>query len=196
MKKGKVCGMNPVIENMMKRRSTRQFKKDQLSEDILGQILGAALFAPSAHNQQSWHLTVVQDPLVIAQLNEDTKAQALKASDSSLSKMGRSSTFNIFYHAPTVLVVAYDMNAMMPYEDCAALTQNILLAAESLDVGSCWIGYLRYLFESSQVDINEYLRLLQLPEGYVPIYGIALGYKTKANRIAPKRQANKVNYLR
>jgi len=188
--------MNPVIENMMKRRSTRQFKKDQLSEDLLSQILGAALFAPSAHNQQSWHLTVVQDPLIITRLNDDTKAQALYSADSSVSKMGSNQKFNIFYHAPTVVVVAFDKKAMMPFEDSAALTQNILLAAESLDVGNCWIGYLRYLFESTRIDINDYCRLLQLPEGYVPIYGIALGYKLKHNSIAPKRQANKVNYLR
>ena len=66
----------------------------------------------------------------------------------------------------------------------------MLLAAESLDIGSCWIGLVRYYFT-----LKDDLPRLDLPEGYEPCYAVALGYKGSRPAGAPPRKENAVNYI-
>jgi len=76
--------------------------------------------------------------------------------------------------------------------DCAAAIENMLITAESLDIGSVWLGLLRFfLQEKNEVD------KLGIPEGYQPYYGVSLGFNSKENRqITPKRNLDVVNYIR
>ncbi|MDK2867907.1 MAG: hypothetical protein PWP51_2250 [Clostridiales bacterium] len=83
---------------------------------------------------------------------------------------------------------------MMPRDDCAAATQNMLLAAEALGIGSCWIGFVKRLFASEYSDV--YRERLAIPEHMTPMHGLALGYKVKPDLEAPKRKLPKVNYIR
>ena len=75
-------------------------------------------------------------------------------------------------HAPTVVIVASRRNAVSPLADACAAIQNMLLAAESLSLGSCWIGFVRYHFQNPAA----YARL-GIPEGYEVQYGVALGFR-------------------
>lgn len=65
--------MNSTLNTIKERRSTRRFKQEQIPKEALDAIIEAGLYAPSAHNQQSWHFTVVQDPKLIKELNQATK---------------------------------------------------------------------------------------------------------------------------
>ena len=67
-----------------------------------------------------------------------------------IKKMANNDKFNIFYGAPTVIVVSGRDNAIMPQVDCAAATENMLIAAESLDIGACWNGIVGFLFNSQK----------------------------------------------
>lgn len=82
----------------------------------------------------------------------------------------------------------------MPQLDCAAATENMLIAAEALDIGACGSGFISVLFNSEKV--SEYKRKLNIPEGYTPYYTALFGYKDVRVSNAPKRKANSVQYIR
>jgi nitroreductase len=85
---------------------------------------------------------------------------------------GANEKFHIFYNAPTAVIVATRKDAVAPLADACAAIQNMLLAAESLSIGSCWIGFVRFYFQNP----DAYAQL-GIPEGYEVQYGVALGYK-------------------
>ncbi len=108
-----------------------------------------------------------------------------------IAKMGKSEHLHIFYHAPTAIVVSGKEDATPPLPDCCTAIQNILLAAECIDIGSCWIGLARFFFE-----IRENVEKLGISEGYKSYYAVCLGYKASENNMAPERNRNVVNYIR
>jgi len=182
--------MNPVMENIKSRRSIRKYKPDPLKDSELGAILEAATYAPSAHNEQSWHFTVVRNKELIDRMSAKSKEiMALQDSD-WIKGIGENKEFHIFHNAPVVVVVSMQKDAISPLVDCSAGIENMLLAAESLDIGSCWIGLARYWFAMK----GELLRL-QLPEGYEPCYAVALGYKAQRPSHALPRKEGVINYI-
>lgn len=185
--------MNETIRTIKERRSIRKFKAEQLDQEKLDAIVEAGLYAPSAHNLQSWHFTVIQDKALLNELNVVTKEKAKSYPNASIQKMANNENLDIFYGAPTAIIISGEESAMMPKEDCSAATQNILLAAQSLDIGSCWNGFLTFLFNSDEAE--AYKKRLKIPEGYTPYYAVALGYKDANPTKAPKRRLNTVHYL-
>jgi nitroreductase len=186
--------MNETLNNIFNRRSNRTFLTEQITEEELNTIIDAGLYAPSAHNQQPWHFTVVQDQELLSQLNTDTKAVAKYFDDKVFHQIAANDEFHIFYHAPTVIIVSGEEKALMPRFDCAAATENMLIAAESIDIGSCWVGLVDFLFQTDKE--NKYTQELGIPEGYKPYYAVVLGNKKIKNGKAPARRKNTVNYIR
>ncbi|HSA07199.1 MAG TPA: nitroreductase family protein [Candidatus Gastranaerophilales bacterium] len=186
--------MNSTINAILNRRSVRSYSHKQIKNEELELILKAGLYAPSAHNQQPWHFTVIQDKKIIKNLNLAAKQVMLELENESLKKYAEDEHFDIFYDVPTIIVISGEKSAIIPDIDCAAATQNMLLAAESLNIGSCWIGLVRHLFMIDKV--GEYIKLFNIPEGFEPYYAITLGYKTIEDKPAPPRRENTVNYIR
>lgn len=185
--------MNETIQTILNRRSVRVFDDKQIAKKELETIIKAGLYAPSAHNQQPWHLTVIQDTELIDELNLSTKTAMSKHEDPTVQQYGNNEKYHIFYNSPTIIVVSGENSALVPKTDCAAATQNMLIAAESLDIGSCWIGLLMFLFQSEKAD--EYNKKLKIPEGFTPYHAISLGYKKIDNPKAPQRREGTVNFL-
>ena len=184
--------VNNIINNIKNRRSVRAYKDEQIKEEELQAILEAGLWAPSAHNSQPWHFTVVQDAKLIAHMSQVSLQGMAKSEVGWIARMGQSGR-DIFYGAPTVIIVSGKKEEFLePLIDCSAATQNLLLAAESLDIGSCWIGLIRFFFDN-----QEEVKKLQLPEGQQPFYGVCLGYKKRPNGTAgPTRTHETVSYIR
>lgn len=83
----------------------------------------------------------------------------------------------------------------MPLDaDCAAATQNLLLAAESIGLGSCWIFFVLLAFHSPQG--AELRKELKIPEGYKPYYSAVFGYKKAGAVKAADRKPNLITYIR
>ncbi|MCM2267112.1 MAG: nitroreductase family protein [Elusimicrobiales bacterium] len=181
---------NPVLDVIKSRRSIRKYLPDQLKDAELAAILEAAAYAPSAHNEQSWHFTVIRNRELLDRIS--LKAKELMAAQETewIKEMGRNPEFHIFYKAPAAVIVSTRTGAMSPKVDCAAAIENMLLAAESLDIGSCWIGLARYYFT-----LKDELPLLNIPEGYEPFYAVALGYKAQRPVRALPRRKDQVNYI-
>ncbi|WP_432666641.1 nitroreductase family protein [Wukongibacter baidiensis] len=185
---------NQTLEVIRSRRTTRKFKLEQIKEEELQAILEAGIYSPSAHNDQPWNFTVIQNQELMKELNKESKEIAKSFEDEMIQKMANNEKFDIFYKAPTIVVVSGREDAMMPEVDCAAATENMLIAAESLDVGGCWNGFVGFLFNSEKGE--EYKERLNIPKGYKPYYAVALGYKEVRATNAPKRRENTIQYIR
>lgn len=186
--------MNETVKTILSRRSTRSYSPEQIKETELDIILKAGLYAPSAHNQQSWHFTVIQNNEVIDNLNKASKEAMLKPEYEYLNKFATDESFHLFYNAPTVIIVSGEKSALAPRIDCAAATQNMLIAAESLNIGTCWIGLVTPLFTSDRAE--EFRNLYSIPQGFDLFHSITFGYKMEENSIAAPRRENTVNYLK
>jgi len=181
--------MNKVLETIKSRRSIRKYLPEQLKEAELAAILEAGAWAPSAHNDQSWHFTVIRNKELIDRISEKAKEQMAAQDSDWVRTMGRNKAFHIFYHSPAVIVVSMRKDAMSPLVDCSAAIENMLLAAESLAIGSCWIGLARYYFS-----LKDELPRLNIPAGYEPCYAVALGYKDQGPGAQPRKK-DAVNYI-
>jgi nitroreductase len=185
---------NETLETIRNRRTTRKFKSDQITQEELDVILEAGIYAPSAHNEQAWNFTVVQNKELLQELNEVTKEIAKGSQDETIRKMANNKKLNIFYNAPTIIIVSGKKDGLLPKIDCAAATQNMLLAAESIDVGGCWNGLVGLLFYTDKG--NEYKKKLNIPEGYEPYHAVVLGYKdTKIKKALPRKE-NTIQYVK
>ncbi|MBR5774339.1 MAG: nitroreductase family protein, partial [Clostridia bacterium] len=98
-----------------------------------------------------------------------------------------------FYGAGTVIFVAMQNDSSWGQIDCAAATQNILLAAHSLGLGACWIGCCREELQGENA--SEYKRLMGIPDNYTLLYGIAIGY-TDTTATAPQRNNDNAVFVR
>ncbi|MDR3592616.1 MAG: nitroreductase [Negativicutes bacterium] len=185
---------NETLIAIKQRRSTRAFKDEQIKDDELQAVIEAGTWAPSARNQQAWHFTVIQDKQVLTALNQETKKAALQLDNEYIRQAASNENFNIFYGAPTLIVVSGDEKAMVIDFDCAAANQNMLLAAHSVGLGSCWINFVMLLFNSPGGE--KHIKQLGLPAGYKPYCSVALGYKKADTAAAPPRKEGIVNYIR
>ncbi len=182
--------MNEMLKTIKNRRSIRKYLSDQINDDELEMILESAIYAPTGHNDQPWHFTVVQDVGFIDMMSMESKKAMAKLPVDWMAKMGKTENFHIFHHAPTVIIVSGKEDATSPLPDCCAAIENMLITAESMNIGSCWIGLARFFFETPDV------KKLNLPDGYKPYYGVTLGYKDVADNMVPERNKNVVSYIK
>lgn len=130
--------MNQVIECLKERRSCRSFLPEQVPEDKLQAILEAGMYAATGKGKQAAKIVVVQNPEDIATL-EHMNAEILGAPDA-----------HPFFGAPTVCVVLTDPNNYTGVEDASLVMGNLMNAAHSLGIGSCWIHRARQEFDSPE----------------------------------------------
>lgn len=186
--------MNQTIETILNRRSVRVYSEEQIKQEDLDLIIQTGLFSPSACNTQPWHFTVVQNQKLLEDINVQTKKEMLKCNNEYFQNMGANEKYTIFYNAPTVIFISGEKAAIAPQTDCAAAIENMLLAAESLNIGTCWIGLVKYLLMSEKG--AEYIKKLNIPEGYETYYAITLGYKKIQNPKPQPRRENTVSYIK
>ena len=169
------------------------FKDEQLILEDVDAIIEAGLYAPSANNAQDWHFTVLQNKEMIEKVNRWLLDEVKSNGNPFLQEIVKRNGGHFFRNAPTVVIVSTEKKSRFAMVNAAAATENVLLASESLGIGSCWIGSVELLAISKHVD--SYAKELGLPEGYVPQFGITLGYGEGASPIAPERKKNLVSYI-
>lgn len=186
--------MNETLKIIKSRRSIRAFEEEQIKEKELQAILEAGIYAPSARNLQPWHFTVIQKKELIDRLSKDFKELAKNSDHEYAKKVANIESYHVFHNAPTVILLSGDEKNPYSPVDCAAAIQNMLLAAESLNIGTCWVGFIAYLLNNP--NYQEYLKELGIPEGYKQFHSIALGYKKVTATKAPERKEGIINYIR
>lgn len=206
--------MNTVLENIKSRRSIRKYLPDKIKQEELDTILEAGIYAPTAHNDQPWHFTVIHNKELIDHMDTETKKNMANAPVDWVKNMGKNDELRIFHNAPTVIVVSGRKDALAPLIDSSAAVQNMLLAAKSLDIGSCWIGLAKFFFQNPEnaekldlasfsqtiiegMYIPENASKLNIPDEYEPYFAVTLGYPADSKDIpAPKRKRDVVDYIK
>lgn len=142
-----------VIEGIKSRRSIRRYKRDPVGRDEILACLEAARWAPSADNFQPWEFVVVTDAQTRAELAD-------------IHTYGR-----FMRDSPVVVVVLADPNRSPRHYrgDAAVATQNFLLAAHSMGLGTCWMGVIDSAFEEPMKE------LLGIPENLRVLCTVSLG---------------------
>ena len=182
---------NQVVDCIMSRRSIRAYKPEQIKDEELKTILECAINAPSARNSQPWEVRVMQNKDAIENLNKEVIADMIEKRPEAKERFADENA-SVFFHAPTLLVVAYDTTQYWGQSDCGMLVQNILLAAESMNIGSCAVGCCRDYINSPKG--ADFVKSLNLPENYVVYLTVTLGYKDE-NPDAKPRDDKKVAYM-
>lgn len=184
---------NETLKIIKQRRSIRSYKKEQINDEELQVVLEAGLYAPNA-GDQAWHFTVIQKKETLETINYLAK-EALKSHEyDDLKALGNNKKYDGLYGAPTLIIVS-GCEQYIPLEaDCAAATQNMLLAAESIGIGSCWIYFTMFAFDSPQGD--DLRKELSIPDGYRPYCSLLLGYKDSPIIDAPERKPGLITYIK
>ncbi len=155
---------NEVVDCLKTRRSIRKYKKEQVKEEDLQEILEAAVYAPTGAGKQSPVIVVVQDPDLLAKISRLNAGVAGRAN------------MDPFYGAPTVAIVLADKTAAPTWmEDAALVAGNILNAAHSVGVDSCYIYRAKEVFETEEG--KALLKEWGLNENYVGVANCILGYR-------------------
>jgi len=171
---------NPVLSAISDRRSIRQYKPEQISEEQLQALLRAAVVAPSARNLQPWHFTVVQDAAVLAEVNAE-----------ATTILGREG--DIFYAAPTAIFISADKSSDWAKLDSGIAVQNIALAAQSMGLGSVILGLPAAAFKGPR---SEYFAgLLKFPATHEFAVAIAVGYPDGTKEAHPVEDG-RISYIR
>ncbi|MBQ8637946.1 MAG: nitroreductase [Lachnospiraceae bacterium] len=170
--------MKEALDVLKNRRSIRKYRKEQITEEQLEQILEAGTWAPTGMGKQSPVMVVVQKQELIQKLSKMNAAVMGVDTDP-------------FYGAPTVIVVLADKSLAGTYlEDGSLVMGNLLNAAYAVGVDSCWIHRAREVFQT-----EEGLALLKewgLNENYVGIGNCILGYRDCEY---PQAKPRKENYV-
>ena len=178
---------NSVLQTIMGRRSVRAYKPGRVDKKMLEQIVQAGSFAPNGSGEQGWHFSVVQEAQLLERINQGAKDMARHMGMEHLVQLGENASFNCLYGAPCCIIVSALEEAPSAEQDAAAAVMNMLIAAQSLGVASCWVFFpLMALYPPmGEALLNE----LRIPKGYVPKAAAIFGYaKGDAPPAAPRRE--------
>ena len=175
-----------VIENIMTRRSIRDYKAEPVSREQMAKVLECGIYAPSAMNSQGWAVRVVDAPDFIDGVTAIAKEM--------MPQMTEQPNFrNFFRNAPTVAFIAVPDESYSGEFDSGLLAQNMMLSAWSMGIGSCCLGSVIPVMNSEAA--KPYMERLNLPEGYHLQVAIAFGYPEGEIPEAPQRDASEAFYV-
>ncbi|MBQ9149045.1 MAG: nitroreductase family protein [Oscillospiraceae bacterium] len=163
--------MNEVLNSMKTRRSVRKYQPEQVSDELLDQVLEAGLYAASGMNRQKTVMVAVRD----------------KETRDLLSKLNAAvmgTTNDPFYGAPCVIVVLADPEAFTWVEDGSLVLGNLMEAAHAVGLGSCWIHRAKQVFDSPEG--KALLKQWGLPETLRGVGNCILGYAAEEPAAKPR----------
>lgn len=164
---------NAVLDTIGRRRSCRSYKPEQISDTLLQGVLDAGRCAPYAGKPP--HITVVQNASLIAEINTAAKAAAMGMGLRHLEQLGGNPDFIGSYGAPTLVIISDQQEAVAAEQCCGAVAENMLIAAEALGLGACWVHFPLFFMYGDKAE--EIKAQIKLPEGNKLCACIVLGYK-------------------
>ena len=157
-----------ILDFVCRRRSVRRFQKKPIPDETLTLLMKAAMAAPSGNNAQPWEFVVVRDPKIKADLSRVHPWVSMAAD------------------APAAIVVMGDKGSEWWADDCAAATENLLLAAANLGLGTVWCGI-------KENDARAVRKILGAPERLGVLCIVAIGYPAESPPPHTKYRKEKVH---
>ena len=177
---------NEVINTIMARRSVRKYLEKPVEHEKLEAVVRCGINAPSGMNRQPWLVRVVEDQQLLSAINDVYKAKNADA-------VSRDADFkNMFRNAPNVICVCTPAKGGGEL-DAGLLGENMMIAAQSLGLGTCCLGGpVRFL--NSEPEAKFFLDRLDIPADYQLNYIIAIGYPDEQPDAKP-RDEGKVKFI-
>ena len=192
-----------ALEAIISRRSTRKYSDKMPEKELIEKVIAAGRYAPSGGNSQTTHMIVFTEPAHLKELSdlvqeEFAKMEFTKGMYASMrnsifaSKRGN---YIFHYNAPVFIVVANKKTYGNAMADSACALENMMVAANALDLGSCWINQLHWLDENENV--RRYMMEHGLTEDETITGGLILGYPEggELNRTPLERKGNPVTWV-
>ncbi len=193
--------MKDIIENIKTRRSIRNYKEDQVSDEDIRYLIDCAIYAPSGTNMQPWSFLVIQNKEVMQRLSESGKKAMIPLAEKIADDPKKAAGFisylkikgsNLFHNAPLLVIIFGNKKSVTADWDCAMAAQNMMLAAHSRGIGSCWIGLVMPALMDEKI-----LEELGAPAGYKAVAPLVFGYpQGKKATAIPERRKPEVKWLR
>ena len=192
-----------ALQAIITRRSTRRFEDRLPSRELLEQVIEAGRHAPSGHNNQTSHFIVITDRKVLDELAVIVSGEfsAMEAGPGTYVSMSNSiqrakkGGYVFHYNTPVLIVVANRIGYGNAMADSACALENMMIAANALDLGSCWINQLHWLADNDRV--RDYLKNIGLKDDETVTGALALGYSADGLpcRTPLERKGNPVTYI-
>lgn len=167
------------MKDILERRSIRKYTDEAVSDEDITSLLKAAMAAPSANNQQCWEFMVIRD------------RQTLKTMIPFHNRGG----YNMLGYAPVAILVCGDLKKQLSegywIQDCAAATENILIAAQSLGLGAVWLGV-----HPREERVTKIKELLNIPENVMPLSLISIGHPAENKKPSDRYDPSKIHHDR
>lgn len=176
-----------VLECIKNRRSIRKYSDEKLKYDTIRDLIESGICCPTAQMREPWGFVIIQDKEKLKELSDMAKIDILERLEElpqfrAYEKFFADPEFNIFYESENLLVIYGDTTSQWYKEDCSALAENIILAAFSQNIGTCWIGFAEYILDS-----KEFREEYNIPDDYKCVAPLILGHM-KYNPKPPKRK--------
>lgn len=179
-----IITQNEVVKTILERRSIRKYKDQAIENDKLAQIVECGLYAPNGMGRQSWEVRIIDSPELLHQIDSTY--------NHFLSKEQAKPSRQAAYGAPVLIFIAYDTRYDLSQVDCGLLGENMMIAAQSMGIGSCCLGGICRFFNAPEG--SELLQKLDFPETHKLLYAIAFGYPDEQPQAKP-RMMEKVKYI-
>ncbi|WP_213774233.1 nitroreductase family protein [Bradyrhizobium sp. dw_78] len=163
-----------LMEALRTRRAIREFTAEPVGDDLIKELIAAAILAPSSSNLQPWGFAVVLGGERLHALGTEAKSYAAAhlATDSPLHAHAVDPTFEIFHGAAALIVICAVNSETQSAEDCCLAGENLMLAAHAKGLGTCWIGLSRPWLNAPATKTE-----LGIPAGWHPVAPIILGHR-------------------
>ena len=194
-----------ILEVIATRHSTRKFKPEMVESSLLEKVIEAGRRAPSGKSKNTNHFLVIRDAAVLNKLVELVQSEFAKmeitpeneANIGGAIKLSKKGNYVFKYNAPVLIVVANKKDCGNNMADSCAAMENMLLAANALDLGACWINQLRWLQDNPV--LLDYLHELGMKDDEWVFGSISLGYPDMPdglpNRNITTIKGNEVTYI-
>lgn len=153
--------MNETMNTLITRRSVRSYKSEQITKEELDTVITAGIWAPTGMNRQHTKLVAVTDAALVKKLSKMNAAVMGTDNDP-------------FYGAPCVVIVFGKSDVYTYVEDGSLAMGNMMNAAHSIGLGSCWIHRAKGMFESDEG--RALMKEWGIPEEYKGVANCILGY--------------------
>lgn len=157
-------------------RSIRKYLDKQICDDAIKQLLKSGKEKLDIMGDKLWSFTVIQSKEQIDEINKLTKLDMKENSDVDIiTRLGKTSDFDIFYGAPTVIMVSVKDKSKGLISICGDSVHNIVNKAKKLGLATNWNSFIKYhFFDKTTLDI---------PEDYTPYYAISVGYANQQSNV-------------
>ncbi|MBP3240505.1 MAG: nitroreductase [Oribacterium sp.] len=171
-----------ALEAILTRRSTRKYRNEMPGKELIEKVVEAGRYAPSGSNSQTTHFIVFTDRKMLSDMAELVKEEFSRMEagpDTYVSLKGsisasKSGNYIFHYGAPVFIVVANKKGYGNAMADSACALENMMIAANALDLGSCWINQLHWLDDND--NIRAFLKQYGLSDDETVTGGLILGY--------------------